>query len=222
MGFKHSDVVELLVQCHRRCCVCHRFCGTKIETDHIVPVAESGSDLIENAIPLCFDCHAEVHAYNNKHPRGRKFTADELREHKRQWLDICSNKPEALLQAAYTTDLGPLQSMFDELEYNHTICKDFKKQEQIGFIFRDKQLSRAIQAGALSMLSSELREDISLAYGAMSKANLAIKKVMSEGRTDSATQASGKAFDAINDAKPLIKTAKKTLLAIIRSEDSAS
>jgi hypothetical protein len=31
MGFKPSEVDRLLVACHRRCYVCHRFCGVKIE-----------------------------------------------------------------------------------------------------------------------------------------------------------------------------------------------
>ena len=71
----------------------HRFCGVKIETDHIRPAADGGDDSIANAIPVCFDCHAEIHSYNEKHPRGRKFTAEELARHKAQWLDICVKPP---------------------------------------------------------------------------------------------------------------------------------
>jgi hypothetical protein len=80
--FPCKDVEILLAACHRRCCICHRFCGVKIETDHIEQAAEGDSDKIENAIPVCFECHAEIHSYNDKHPRGRKFTPDELRHHK--------------------------------------------------------------------------------------------------------------------------------------------
>ena len=42
MGFDHDEIAELLARCHRRCCVCHRFCGVKIETDHIKPQHEGG------------------------------------------------------------------------------------------------------------------------------------------------------------------------------------
>jgi hypothetical protein len=68
LGFKAIEVSSLLAKCHRQCCVCHRFCGVKIELDHIDPQADGGSDDIDNAIPVCFDRHAEIHSYNEKHP----------------------------------------------------------------------------------------------------------------------------------------------------------
>ncbi len=78
--FSQPDVDDLLVRCHRRCCVCHRYCGVKIEMDHIVPSAADGPSDVANAIPVCFECHAEIHSYNDQHPRGRKFRPDELRK----------------------------------------------------------------------------------------------------------------------------------------------
>ena len=78
MTFPRDQVSELLARRHRRCCVCHRFCGVKIETDHIKPKEQGGGDSIENAIPVCFECHAEIHSYNDKHPRGRKFLPEDL------------------------------------------------------------------------------------------------------------------------------------------------
>ena len=41
--FKPEDVEKLLVACHRCCCVCHRFCGVKIELDHIIQQADGGA-----------------------------------------------------------------------------------------------------------------------------------------------------------------------------------
>jgi hypothetical protein len=35
MSFAQKDVNDLLTTCHRRCCICHRFCGVMIETDRI-------------------------------------------------------------------------------------------------------------------------------------------------------------------------------------------
>jgi hypothetical protein len=64
---------------------CHKFCGTKIELHHIVPEHEGGLSTLDNAIPLCFDCHADVQHYNAQHPRGRKFTGSELRAHRDAW-----------------------------------------------------------------------------------------------------------------------------------------
>jgi hypothetical protein len=45
-----------------------------------------GDDSFENCIPLCFDCHAEVEHYNDQHPRGRKFSENELRQHRDTWF----------------------------------------------------------------------------------------------------------------------------------------
>jgi HNH endonuclease len=146
--FNRDEVARLLVQVKRRCCICNRFCLTKIETDHIIPLSEGGDDSIENALPVCFDCHAEIHAYNPAHPRGRRFTADELRGHKEEWLRICATRPEIFLEASRETDIGPLQGMLDELDYNLAISRglDFGG---LGFTFRDEQLNRAIREGVL-------------------------------------------------------------------------
>src|SRR5262245_36596228 len=122
-SFPQKDVDDLLVKCHRRCCICHRFCGVKIETDHITPREQGGSDTIDNAIPLCFECHAEIHSYNDKHPRGRKFHPNELKTHKEQWLEICRNNPAIFLNANRNSDVGPLQSLIDELEFNMVVSQ---------------------------------------------------------------------------------------------------
>ncbi|MGD2250856.1 MAG: HNH endonuclease [Candidatus Methanofastidiosia archaeon] len=91
MTFPRNIVEDLLVACHRCCCLCHKYCGTKIEIHHIIPRSKGGQDTLENAIALCFDCHAEVESYNTKHPKGRRFSPSELMRHKEQWLKLCSN-----------------------------------------------------------------------------------------------------------------------------------
>lgn len=89
-----ADVAErLLVACHRYCCVCHKFTGNKMEIHHIIPRSQGGEDTEENGIPLCFDCHAEVQAYNPNHPKGRRFRPSELRRHKEQWFTIVARPP---------------------------------------------------------------------------------------------------------------------------------
>jgi len=54
--FPQKDVDELLTACNRRCRICHRFCGVKIETDHMLPRDEGGQSTIDNAIAGCFEC----------------------------------------------------------------------------------------------------------------------------------------------------------------------
>lgn len=210
IGFNRDEVAVLLVKCHRRCCICHRFCGTKIETDHIIPAADSHDHSIENAIPVCFDCHAEIHAYNPKHPRGRRFTPEELRMHKDQWLRICETRPEIFVEASRNVDIGPIQGLLDELDHNLIISSG-----HFGFIFKDEQLTRAIREGVLSILDDDLRQAISLAYGAISRTNEIIKE--SHHPAAHFTTKRG-AQMAIEGAVNLIKAARDQLLKFVQSE----
>ena len=218
MGFNRDEVAALLVKCHRRCCICHRFCGTKIETDHIVPAAETHDDSIENAIPVCFDCHAEIHAYNPKHPRGRKFTPEELRMHKEQWLRICETRPEIFVEASRNVDVGPLQGMLDELEYNLAIYVELD-YVRLGSLFRDEQLSKAIREGVISTLSGDLSQAIYLAYGAVSKANEAIHRYNNRQASDALDNKPGHiALESVQRAIPLITDAHDSLMKFVKSE----
>lgn len=88
MSFSKEIVEDALVACGRSCCICHKFCGVRIETHHLKPKHLGGDDSFENCIPLCFDCHAEVEHYNNNHPRGRKFSEGELRKHRDNWYSM--------------------------------------------------------------------------------------------------------------------------------------
>lgn len=56
-----------------------------MELHHIKPTAKGGADTYDNCIPLCFDCHADVKAYNPDHPKGRRYTESELRGHRDRW-----------------------------------------------------------------------------------------------------------------------------------------
>ncbi len=86
MSFSKEVVDAALVASGRCCCICHKFCGVRIETHHIRPTSKGGEDCFENCIPLCFDCHAEVEHYNDQHPKGRKFSESELRKHRDTWF----------------------------------------------------------------------------------------------------------------------------------------
>lgn len=218
-GFNRREVAALLVRCHRRCCICHRFCCTKIETDHIVPAAESADHSIENAIPVCFDCHAEIHAYNPSHPRGRRFTSDELRAHREQWLQICETRPEIFVEAASQVDIGPLQGLLDELDYNLVISRNLDI-ESLGFQFHDTQMDRAIREGVISVLDDDLRIAISSAYGAVSLANESTRAWVNryDHHGPDYTGANGKTLKEVQRAIPLIQQARDRLLQFVKSE----
>lgn len=82
MSFSKKIANEVLVKSGRRCAICKRFCGTKIELHHIEPKYEDGKDNMDNCIALCFDCHADVCLYNPNHPKGRKYSEKELKMHR--------------------------------------------------------------------------------------------------------------------------------------------
>jgi hypothetical protein len=202
--FKEADVIELLVKCHRRCCICHRYCGTKIETDHIEPGANGGSNNIDNAILVCFECHAEIHCYNDRHPRGRKFRPEELRKHKEQWLAICSERPQVLIDALQDGDVGPLQALIDELEFNAVAATQF------GCLFLDNEFHRAIREGLIATLKDELKVAILDAYAVIGAANrdLAVLTPMFNATL----------HQRIDAVKPKVKKAREELLQFLRSE----
>jgi len=96
MPFSREVADVVLVRCARRCCICRKFCGPRMQTHHIVQEADGGDDTLDNCIPLCLDCHAEVNSYNSQHPIGRKYTSDELKKHRDVWFDFVKQHPDRL------------------------------------------------------------------------------------------------------------------------------
>lgn len=85
MPFSEDTRIEALVKAARHCCICHRFRGTKIECHHIVEEAAGGADTLDNCIPICFDCHADMKSYDFQHPRGTRYRPKELEKHREAW-----------------------------------------------------------------------------------------------------------------------------------------
>lgn len=215
MPFKDKQAEQLLVACHRRCCVCHRFCGVKMELDHMIPSAENGTDDIENAIPLCFECHAEVHAYNDKHPRGRKFQPRELQEHKRQWLEICATQPQALIVAPLNHGVGPLQALVDELDYNIALAPD--KYGPPLCPFMTEQFRHAISTGSIAILEDTLRAALLSAYAEMNRANHALEGAVHIEHRPYRDANTMEAHNVMRSAKVKATVAREALLSFVRS-----
>jgi len=81
--FQEDVKIRVLLWCARHCCLCGKSAGLGIEVAHLDP---DKSD-IDNAIPLCFDCHAAIGHYNARHPRGQKYSIPELRARRDQIYD---------------------------------------------------------------------------------------------------------------------------------------
>lgn len=77
---------KLLQESHGRCCICQ---GTPAIIDFIIPLAKGGEKSEENMIPVCSKCSQGIHLENGKtRAFGTPFTERELREHKKNWLEI--------------------------------------------------------------------------------------------------------------------------------------
>ncbi len=105
MPFDKNTKARMFVRCARICCLCFKQCGTNIEAAHIIQEAEGGND-DDNGIPLCFDCHQEIGAYDSKHPKGNKFTPEELKARRDQLYSLVES---GVLQAQVIA--GRLHSM---------------------------------------------------------------------------------------------------------------
>lgn len=101
MPFPSYVKEDTLVASGRHCCPCHRFCGTKIEVHHIRLENEGGENILENAIPLCFNCHADMTSYDAKHPKDtrRPFLTTRLAREclRRAWKELNRSHPFDLL-----------------------------------------------------------------------------------------------------------------------------
>lgn len=76
-----ENKIKCLLWCNRHCCLCDKVCGINIEIHHI---EKNSSDDIDNLMPLCFTCHADVEHYNEKHPKGNKYRIKELKTRRNQ------------------------------------------------------------------------------------------------------------------------------------------
>jgi hypothetical protein len=81
--FSEETKRKCLLWCARHCCLCGKDCGVDIEIAHI----EREKNDLENAIPLCYDCHSKIGHYNHEHPRGNRYKAEELVPRRNQIYD---------------------------------------------------------------------------------------------------------------------------------------
>jgi hypothetical protein len=218
--FPEKEATQLLAKCHRRCCVCHRFCGVKMELDHMIPKAEGGPDTIDNAIPVCFECHAEIHAYNDNHPRGRKMRPEELRLHKEQWLKLCESSAQFLASVPPRTDVGPIQALTDELEFNTAVAATAEDIPRLttSAHFATVQFDRAVSEGVLSLLEPTLKKELIAAYAAMARANTQIDAIAAARSGDPHAHAMNHARDRVKESQPVIAAALARLAEVLTSE----
>jgi hypothetical protein len=184
----------------------------------MLPREEGGLSTIENAIAVCFECHAEIHSYNDRHPRGRKFRPDELRLHKEQWLEICKTRPDIFSAKFSTAEVGPLQALIDELEFNTDVAVR-TTPDRLGCLFLDEQFRKAISLGSIATLKDTLKRLVIEAYVAIGRANQYIAgAAMQTGKSDPLQESLQRASSSIGACEEPIKKAHTAMLEFLESE----
>lgn len=140
MSFPPEVKEAALVACARHCCICHRFCGLKIELHHIVHKSEKGPDTLENCIPLCLDCHGDMRSYDHNHPKGTKYTRAELKAHRDKWYERVKSSPVTEYSSRNAElDCDVAQEVKAILPWNGSIAF-LRDNNFAGFSFAQRQL----------------------------------------------------------------------------------
>ena len=121
----------MLVASARHCCVCHRYKGVKVEVHHIILESKGGPNTSDNAIALCFDCHTDAGHYNPHHPKGTKYSPEELRKARDTWLQLVRENnielpsvSDLLLTRYYVCKSFQILVEISELDFSHFPAKD--------------------------------------------------------------------------------------------------
>lgn len=145
MPFPPRIKEDTLVACGRHCCICHKFCGAKIEVHHIRLKANDGDNTFENAIPLCFDCHADMTSYDHKHPKGSKYTENELKQHRENWFKkVAGNIGLANRQEVVETDKKVYDFLINILPWSRSI-NFIRHNNFAGFSFKLDRLDDLLE-----------------------------------------------------------------------------
>lgn len=134
-----------------------------MEIHHIVQQADGGDNSVENGIPLCFNCHAEAGNYNKHHPKGTKFSSEELRNHRDKWFTMVASLP--LSQSAVS---------YGELDKRVAIeLNDMVKESGLYFTFRDDTswhgYSPEVRRAWISIIEESKRPDMKFADSELEK-----------------------------------------------------
>ncbi|MDH5450732.1 MAG: HNH endonuclease [Candidatus Bathyarchaeota archaeon] len=114
--FPESVKTKCLLWSDRHCCLCDKRCGTDIEVHHI----EEGKNDIENAIPLCYSCHAAIHHYNSMEPMGNRFRPKELKSGRDQIYEkyTCHLVPPIDFEVTQNIRDTPIKRKFPDIGFN--------------------------------------------------------------------------------------------------------
>lgn len=107
MGFSESIKLEVKRKAAFQCCRC-RYVG--VEVHHIIPQEYGGSDDIDNAAPLCANCHAHF----GGNPEKRK----EIRQMRDWWYEVVSSQLKGIQNSALLGQIAELNEKINVISAN--------------------------------------------------------------------------------------------------------
>lgn len=116
MGFSEKIIVEVRRKSAFRCCRCQHI---SIQVHHIIPQEFNGEDIIENAAPLCANCHTDY----GSNPEKRK----EITQMRDWWYEQVKKQFPDNRQLGLSEEIS---SKLDELQQKQIGLDDFKKELQ--------------------------------------------------------------------------------------------
>ncbi len=152
MAFSKEVQVAALVACGRCCCLCHKFCGPKMELHHIIQKANGGDDSFENCIPLCFECHADMGKRDPHHPKGKGYSPEELRMHRDNWYHRKQASVSSKIPNSDKLLFNDICKVFQPLMYT---LSEYRTHEGRFSVFQNQQTKPAFRR-ALSLLYPQL------------------------------------------------------------------
>ena len=76
---------KVLLWSARHCCLCSKQYGLDIELHHIDPTLDPPHlNNIDNAIPVCYECHSKLEFSLLNSPRGSKYSPQEIKDRRNQ------------------------------------------------------------------------------------------------------------------------------------------
>jgi len=148
-----------------------------------------------------------------------KFRPEELRRHKEQWLEICRTRPEIFTAKFSSAEVGSLQALIDELEFNAEVATR-ATPDRLGCLFQEEQFRKAISAGSIATLQDELKRLIVHAYAAIGRANQCVAATAGHtGKSDPLQESSHRASASITASADPINKALTALMKFLQREE---
>jgi hypothetical protein len=166
MPFSEALKLSVKRRAHFSCVLCHTL---GVEVHHILPQAENGSDLEDNAVPLCPSCH-ETYGAN---PEKRKF----IRQSRDFWYELCekryasdTDRLEKILQivqeASSKNDVGKVLDKIAEFQQSieSSLSRVVERERYISQIDQMQQrllgIENEMQAKVLTLQQLRKREAV--------------------------------------------------------------